>query len=167
MKFSKTVRLHPGKWYGYAFRLIANPAKREKFFTAFKAIVPTWTWDGSERVWWVPDIYSTLAEQLALEHGALAHDDLISVAGYRSTYLSGDGHTFETDMALLGLLPSAPLKIAEVAAYYWRTELSTPATVLEQGLREAAWERIKAHFEAAAKAPTPPFMQSLLDKHKP
>ena len=142
MNFGPAVSVWLGRLYGYNFRFIPHPGERERFMTALKSSVPLKMWDPTSKRWWVPELYAHIAESVAQEAGALLVGDLRNVRAYRSL----PAH-FESDMANLGLLPSAPLRLAEMAWMYWQAALNTNSLAsADLESKRDAWARIQAHF---------------------
>ncbi len=155
MKFTNgVVALMQNQLLGYNFRLIEDPARRERFMAALKASVPMKMWDANSKRWWVPDIYSPIIESVALDHGALLPDDLEKVRGFRAKYLNPGEPTLDGDFKILGLQPGVPYRIVEMAASFWLTHLtSISVSVLELQAKQDAWARIQAHFKAENARP--------------
>ncbi len=150
------VVLMENKILGYNFRYAGSDEKQSSFMAALKSSVPLKMWDPGSLRWWVPDIYSVIVESIAIEHGTLSQADLEKIRGYRAKYIDVAGNTLDSDFILLGVVPGSPLRIAEMAAAYWKTNLnSIPCAVLEVQAKCEAWDRISAHFKAEAAKPVP------------
>lgn len=163
MKFhGSPVALMQNRMLGYNFRFIANPATRQLFMDTLKASVPLKMWDPGCLRWWVPDIYSSIIEGIAVDHGALIASDLATIRGFRAKYIDPGEPTLDSDFILLGVLPGTPYRIVEMAAAYWKTHLNgIPVSILELQAKEEAWSRIQQHFKQEAERPLPPALGPL------
>ena len=152
------VRLWPGKLFGYNFSYIESSIKRATFMEAIKTSIPMKMWDAGSRRWWIPDLYTPVAESIALSFGALAKEDLVPVAALhetlgppRSSYGVQQARQLAADHTLLGVIVGSPLRLVEMAAMYWRVTLATmPIAIIDAQEKEAAWQRIQEHFKTAA-----------------
>ena len=143
---SSVVKLWPGKLFGYNFHFIPEPGRSE-FMRLLKETIPMKMWDYTSKRWWIPDLYTPIAENVALQFGALTKADLVPVAALRDVRVPA----LAIDYVALGLQPGMPLRLVEMTAAFWRIELAQlPIGILEAQEKEAAWLRIKGHFEAAA-----------------
>lgn len=146
---SSTVKIWRGNWYGYVFDWIGDPARRERFMEAFKAAVPVKSWDAQSKVWWVPDLYSHIAESVALEHGALRESALADLKRLRggATYDSLDD--IDAAFTSLGLVndPHLPVALVKRVFTYWEQSLSNiPTQQLELDNKRAAYRCILAQY---------------------
>ncbi len=151
-----TVILMQNRMYGYFFRFIQRPVEREAFMQALKNAIPMKMFDAASKRWWVPDIYSSIIESIALQHGALVQSDLANIAGARVKYENTDiPFTLDGDFAILGCQPGVPLRLVEMAAAYWKVHLSqTSVSILALQEKQEAWARIQAHFEQLSRQVT-------------
>lgn len=117
---------------------------------AFKNAVPLCAWDVQSKLWWVPDIYSHVAEIIAIEHGALTDDQLLDVRRVRTTSYAKPEKDLKTALTELGLSGSAdlPLALVQRAWAYWESSLNmipTAAAALEK--KRIAYEFVLKDYE--------------------
>lgn len=158
------VVLMDGKMFGYMFRYIPEQGKRDEFMNAIKNSIPLKMWDGATKRWWVPELYCSIVEGIALEFEALTEKDIERIAGLRAQYSPEIAATFDSDCQILGLQPGAPFRLIEMAAAYWKVTLhAQPEAILEMQAKEAAWERIQLHFQQAAAGIAPMNLKAAAD----
>lgn len=146
---SSSAKIWRGNWYGYTFNWIPNAAQRERFMDAFKAAVPVKSWDAQSKIWWVPDLYSHIAEAVALEHGAINESALSDLKRLRggTTYDSIDD--IDAAFACLGLAndPHLPAALVKRVFTYWEQTLGNlPTQQLELDNKRAAYRCILAQY---------------------
>lgn len=146
---SNAVRLWRGHWYGYSFAFIQNETSRRAFLDAFKAALPMKVWDQQSKVWWVPDLYSHIAETVAIEHGALKESQLQDMRRIRGETYESVEQDLTAALGALGLNddPTLPLNLVKRVMDYWETTLgSIPTQALELEQKRLAYKRVLAQY---------------------
>lgn len=143
MRFGQAVVLFQGRLFGYNLRYLPRPVEREALMESIKNNIPMKMFDRGSKRWWVPEIYSHIMEQAAIERGALLEVDLQVIREYRNRTPE-----IAVDFTTLGVLPESPLRLCEMAWMYWQSVLHQDSLMLPAfNAKREAWERIKAHFE--------------------